>query len=1082
MKNIINIIFGAESKRVFLSVIIICLSSLVAMAQRNVSGIVLDEAGEGLIGATVKVDNSTTGTVSDLKGNFNIKVANDAKFITVSYLGYKDKVVVLKSNQKSYKVNMELSEQTIKDVVVIGYGAVKKGDVTASVSKVDGKDLEDRPVTNVAQALQGKLAGVEIRSGGQLGNDVNINVRGAVSLSDPTSTSTMDAMEKTEGDPADNTQPLFVVDGIPQSSDFNLGELNANDIASVEVLKDASSSAIYGSRGANGVIIVTTKRPTKNERTSISFNASFSIQQVEHYIDVMSGSKWSSWIDKIASARYANAYGSVGGQSGDDYLMRSIVTGATSVNDDNSQYFSDPRWKIQGHPGLNYVDWQKKMFRQAPQQSYSLSASMSGNNSNLRMSLGYVNQQGILRFSDYQRLGGTISGEIKLGTRLTLGVNIAPSFSVRNGANVAGTSGESISDGIVMSFLTYVPVMESEYGINTGTYPNPNYAWASNSAHNPYTRMEDTQRQTQLLTIRSSAFLRYEIIKDFTAELTGSWNYRDNERRYFIPATAVMTPADYTNGTISSEGEWRGTRSNGFMLQALLNYTHSFGKHSINLMAGWSASESKYSDSYNITADGYSNETVKGFSDDSVINTYINYASYTTPDRLLSYFGRAIYNYNDRYIANVSLRRDGSSKLGRNNMWATFPAVSAAWRISNESFYPKNAWVNSLKLRASYGVNGNNNLRSNAAKITLSNANYYNGTTKLYGYVQQNAGNEDLTWNKVDSWDFAVDMGLFNNRISFAVDYYIKHTRNLLYSTYLPSVTGFETIYNNIGKIDNSGLDFEFNSTNISGQFKWTTGIDFGIQGSKVKALMGNQSRIMVGWSRTRNQVLEVGRTVGEYYLYDAIGVFMTQSELDSYPHASGATVGSLKIRDANGDGNITAEDRVYCGSPRAKFTFGVTNTFTWKSWMLSVLLTGQTGGKIFSAAGRTIDNSTNGSMIKANRLSDWYYSWTSTDAGNGVKPDVTGSSFYNNSTMWLYSSDYINIKNITLSYGLAMKKTFFVKNLTLLFSIENLKMFESYDSGYSPEEWRIKSSTASYDEGGYPSARTFSLGLKVTL
>ncbi len=1065
--------------------IVVLITSIGAYAQQEIKGTVVDDNGEPLIGATVKSTGSN-GAITDLDGNFKLNVDDKTKTLTVSYIGYKTQTVKLQKGKDTYKIALQLEENTIKDVVVIGYGAVKKGDVTAAISKIDGEDIEDRPVNNVAELLQGQLAGVEISSNsGMPGSGTTVNVRGSVTLSD--------VLTNEEDGRTDNTAPLYVVDGVPMDDDFDLSVLNAHDVASIEVLKDASSSAIYGSRGANGVIIVTTKQPDKkSEKVSIAGSANFSIQQVSKKIDMMSGSQWANWVYGMASQRYVNTYGAQGAQSDDGMVIRSQLTGKTGFDaltaGNYIGYLYDPRWIIPGHPGITYIDWQDEAYRLAPQQQYSLSASGSGKQSSFRVSFGYSKQDGIIRGTGYERFSGSAQGQTKID-RFTLGVSISPSLSVTQSQ---GTN--SATDPTNLGILTMVPVAEDEAGVLTSSYPYNYYPYSPSSATNPVIRLENTKKEQQLFLLRSNAFLKIDIIEGLQAELTGTWNMRLQSQRNFTPSTIQNLHSFNANG---GEGQtttasFTDKKSHTFQLQAILNYNKTFGMHSINGMLGWSMSNQRWADNTTSSAEEFINDAVEGYTlNTATISKLTN--SYTTPSRMISYFGRAIYNYDNRYVLNVSLRRDGSSRFGENTRWATFPSLSAAWRISNEDFWPEDFVMNQLKLRMSYGQNGRSNIRSNAIRSTLSSTSVYFDGTEVKGYKLGGVGNPDLGWQKTDSWDFAIDLGLWKNRISMAVDYYIKHTSSLLYQLQLPAISGYSTAYFNVGKIRNSGLDIEMKTINITKPFKWTTSLNVGFQTNKVLDLGGND-RIMSGtnaYGSGKTQILEVGQRVGDYYLYDYMGVFTSQEDLDSYPHIATAQVGGIKVRDANGDGEITEDDRIRCGNPRPDITIGMSNQFIYKNWTLSFLITSQFGGKLFAGQVGTkgFFDHPQGSYAGLRNMFVSYGEnmWLSEEnPGDGQTPAawLSNSGYnYGGTTNNLYSSDYIKLKNVTLTYRFKLPKKHLIKGLSLMLSIENALQWDRYDAGYSPESSAIQNSSMSaYDLVAYPTARVYSLGMKFSM
>lgn len=1051
-------------------------------AQREIKGHVIDDNGEPLIGATIKLNNSN-GTITDFDGNFKVTIDSSIKELKVSYIGYKTRTVKLVDGKNMYKIALQLDAATIKDVVVIGYGAVKKGDVTAAISKVDGEDIEDRPVTNAAELLQGQLAGVEVsNNSGIPGGKTTVNVRGSVTLNDVIAS----------GDDTDNTSPLYVVDGIPQDADFDLSSFDAHDIASIEVLKDASSSAIYGSRGANGVIIITTKQPDKSEKLSISANANFSLQQVSKKIDMMSGEEWTRWVNAMNSQRYVNKFGAQGAEADDGLLIRSVLTGNANFDaihaGSDIGYLRDPRWLIPGHPGLSYIDWQEEAYRIAPQQQYSVAASGSAKQSSFRVSVAYSRQDGIIRGTGFERISGSAQGQTKIG-RFTLGISISPSLSVYQSQGI-----NSATDPTNLGILTMVPVAEAEAGALTSSYPYNYYAFSSSGSTNPVIKLEDTKNERQLFVMRSNAYVKVDIMEGMLFELTGTWNMRLQSQRNFTPST-IQNLHNYN--AKGGEGQnttasWADTKNQYFALQAVLNYNKTFGKHSINGMLGWSLSNTRWADKSSSSAENFINDAVEGYTLNSADITKLS-NSYTTPTRMVSFFGRGIYNYDNRYILNVSIRRDGSSRFGENVRWATFPSFSAAWRISNESFWPEDFFMNSLKFRMSYGQNGRSNIRSNAIRSTLSTASVYFNGVEVNGYKLGSVGNPDLTWQKTNSWDFAIDFGLWKNRVSMAIDYYIKNTSSMLYQLYLPSISGYNTAYFNVGKIRNQGVDIELKTINITKPFRWISTLNIGFQTNKVLDLGGND-RILSGTSAYgsgKTQILEVGQRVGDYYLYDYMGVFTSQEDLDSYPHVATAQVGGIKVRDANNDGIIDENDRIRCGNPRPDITIGMSHRFTWKNWELSFLITSQFGGKLFAGQVGTkgFFNHPQGSYAGLrNMFVDYGVNmWLSEEnPGDGKTPAawLTNSGYnYGGTTRNLYSSDYIKLKNITLSYKFKLPKKKLVKGLMLMLSIENALQWDRYDAGYSPESSAIQNSSMSaYDLVAYPTARVYSLGLKFNM
>ncbi len=1033
-------------KKLF-AVVALLLMAVVAHAQgQTVKGTVLDENGEPMIGATVKAVGSQGGTVTDMDGHYVLKVDQKVKQIEVAYIGYRNQKVQIKNGRADARMSSDIND--LNELVVIGYGSVKKGNITNAVAKVKSEDLADRPVSNIASALQGELAGVDVQStSGAPGSSVQIKVRGATSINE-------------DG----NTNPLYVVDGVPMDEGFDLQQLNPQDIESIEVLKDASSSAIYGSRGANGVIIVTCKKGNDDGKTTVTASVNLSISNPERYIPIMGAEDWINWRMRSNYQAYVDAYPTAGAQIGDSYLEQVIKAQGGA----GTSAVIDPRWQMLGYGGLSLVDWQKAMFRPSFAQTYNLSITQGNKKNSYRASLSYVNQDGIVINTGFKRLTAKMSGQTLLMDKLRIGVDVSPQLIVTTGGNVDG------KDNAAQNALSAVPVVENNAGLHTATEPYNRYMYAGSTA-SPVTVMEQRYYRDEQIRIQASAFADYEIMKGWNAKVLGSWIFNNRDRKRFTPSSASRF---WSSGEgYYADSYWIGSRSHKYHIEATTTYDHTWDKHHLNVVGGWSLESTQDGNSYNLNVTQFPNNTIMGWTINDVTPTTFT-ATYTTDDHLISYFARAEYGYDSRYLINASIRRDGSSRFGSNRKWGTFPAVSMAWRASNEKFWNPNWWVNQTKLRISYGSNGSNAISANAADGLMTASYYSKDGAAITGYVPSSTANPDLGWQKTNSWNFGVDMSLFNNRISFAVDYYIKNVSDMLYQVSMPSVIGYPKAYQNIGNIRTKGVELELKTENLVGRLKWTTKFSMGHSTNEVKSL-GNNSAIYTGYDN-KTQIIEVGHPVGEYYLYIADGVYMNEEDLQRYPTESTSVVGSVRYRDINGDGVINENDRTYCGKPQPSWTFGLTNTFKWKNWDASFLITAQAGGKIWQGLARAIDMQAQDVTI--NRLDRWQDMWLSeTDPGNGVVPRARGGSAEQFSTRWLYSTDFLKLKNITIGYRWRLPKKYALKVLRFTASCENVFMFTSYKNGYSPESNNSSSQVAVYDYGAYPSARTFSLGINAT-
>jgi len=1004
------------------ALVFLCSSATTLAQDRVINGLVVDEKNEPVMGATIAVQGTTKGTISGLDGKFSLSVPEKTKSIEVSYLGYVAQTVTI-SGKSSFNIKLQESSVLMDEMVVIGYGTTKKGNVTNAIAKIEADRLEDRITTNVGAILQGQLAGVEVQNvTGEPGQELQIKVRGAASIN------------------AEAT-PLYVVDGIPID---DLGFINPNDIQSVEVLKDASSSAIYGSRGANGVVLITTKQAKKGDKLNVSFSATFGLQSLERKVDVMTPKEWIAY----ATAYYERAKPS------------------------NPAY--DPRWLEADYGGLQLVDWQDELFRTAQVQDYQLSISSGQGNSKYRFSVGYLNQDGIVMETNFKRLNLRANIESKIHERITVGLNLAPSVSWGEGGRVNG------KDQMVHRALTMAPVVEPEAGLYTGAEPYATYKWAG-SAVSPIAYMKETSQNTEKAILNSSAFVRVDVIKGLTAELTGSYNFSSNETRLFIPSNIHN---NWSAGEgVNTRGDRSNSRSHKYLLQSVVNYNETFGDHSISAMLGFSMEHSSGSSSF-LRATQFQDNALEIFnmSDQNITRAE---ALLVTPSRLASYFGRVIYGYNDRYLLTASLRRDGSSRFGADNRWGTFPAASVAWRANNESFWPKKSVISDLKVRASWGENGNNKIPTNAALGVLSSANYSLGGALANGFATSSFENNELGWEKTTSWDVGIDIGFLKNRIIVSADAYIKDTKDLLYKVSVPSVLGFSNAWGNIGNIRNKGLELEFTSRNLVSKkgLNWTTSFNIGYNKNEVTSLGEDNTTVYMGYDGN-TQVIKVGESLRSFFMYDAVGVYQTQADLDNHPvmyNANGTVasqLGDVRFRDADGNGIIDDNDRTIVGKPTPDCTFGITNTFKYKGFDLSILLTGQTGGKIYSLLGRAIDRPKMG--VKINALSHWQNMWVSEEQpGDGRTPSMNATTSALYDTRWLYSSDFIKIKNITLGYTLPLKN--YVRNARVYISAENVYMWDNYDGGYSPEA-NNGGSSGDYDYGSYPQARVFTFGLKLTL
>ena len=887
-----------------------------------ITGVILDKTGETVIGASVLVKGTTNGTITDVDGNFTLNNVQENAVLQVSFVGYKTQDIALKG-QSNVKVTLEEDTEVLDEVVVIGYGSVKKSTLTGAVAKMDTKGIQDRPLARPETALQGQLAGVTVRTTtGEPGADMQIRVRGAASVNA-------------------NSDPLYVVDGVPMTT---LSGINPADIASIEVLKDAASAAIYGSRGSNGVVIVTTQKG-KTGKPKVSFNASVGFQTLEKKIDLLSATEWMEFRTRWNDAYYlseAQKKGITNASIRDDNATRLANVGVKAGTDNAYLYILDDRWfnylsqdMRDSHTytptseSLSLLDWQDEVYRTAIVQDYSLNVSGATDNVSYLFSGGYMNQEGLATGTGYKRFSFRANVESKINKYLSIGMNLAPTYIVTDGSGRANGK-----DSQAHKTLSSAPVSEPGVGYMTYVQPNGRYGWADTTSSPSYILNTDIS-QNRTLRMVGNAFLRITPFQDFRVELSAAANYYDLDGNKYSFSSSGKGWAKGEGQ--SSSGSHSTSRIWNTLLQAVANYDHTFNKHGVSAMLGFSSEQSSlgYKTEQGFKAP-FPNDAITGSFDGSKVAAGTNTVTEQTPNKLLSTFGRLQYNYDERYMLSGSLRFDGGSVFGVNNKWGVFPAISGGWIISNEKFFKNwdQKWWNTLKIRASYGVTGNNSISNTAAYATLTSS-VYGGAA---GYYTSSLGNADLGWEKTHSTDIAVDLGFLNNRIQLSLDWYTKNTTDLLYQVPVEGASGFSTIWDNLGDIHNEGFEIELNTHNLTGNFKWDTSFNMSYNKNEVKKLGTDNTPIYSGFSGSNySNILTVGKAVNTYYMYDAIGVWKNQAEIDAYSAAhNGQPVtfegkqiqpGDIRYRDVNNDGKYDKDnDRDYLGSPTPKFVFGMTN------------------------------------------------------------------------------------------------------------------------------------------------------------
>lgn len=1055
------------------------LISTIAFSQNKVTGKVTDNNSQPLVGATVFIKGTAHSTLTGNNGSFEIKVPSANSVLVVTHVGFADQEVAL-NGKTEVTIVMAQVTSTLDDVVVIGYGTQKRKNVTGAVSSFNAKNLDEVPIQRVDEALVGQLAGVTVKqTTGIPGKAFSVQIRGSGSISG-------------------GNEPLYVIDGFPltpnssntTSGSFSTGNpldnINPNDIESIEVLKDAAAAAIYGSRASNGVVLITTKRG-KTGKPKISFNFYGGYNQASKVLKMQNGDQWIATATEVINAQYLAAYPSA--SVSDDYATRLARIGSFNAN-----YLLDPRWSQPGHPGLEYVDWENAIERKGQIGNYEISASGGNDAVKYYLSGNYGNQDGFVVGVGYKTYSLRANLEVNANKKLKFGVNIAPTYSVGQDPGVEG------KDNIFHQALSLGPVQEDTMGLfvnalNIGTGKNEGqYAWSS-STNSPYAKLLYRTGTNKRYRTLGTVYGEYQIIKGLafrsSVNLDNTDNIGTSYSPYAIAGTQAARTFTGTNNLLSAtSGSYSSYRRQTFVNENTFTYTKVINNdHSINLLAGYSYNMDRLDQLSMKSNGGYTSASIQ------TLNAAAGVTGNTTSTKsvLISYFGRLQYNYKEKYYLSASLRRDGSSRFGLNNQFGIFPSASLKWAISDEDFMKDIPVISDLKLRASYGVNGNDNLPNDYSSIaTIASAGYVFGSTQgvVIGQAPNVLANPDLKWEKSKTYDFGIDFGVLKNRIVGSFDIYNKLSTDLLLNVPTLGVTGFPSSLGNIGSVRNIGQELEITSRNMVGEFQWSTTLTLAHNKNKIIALGPGQTQIIIPNSfDVSNAILRVGAPINSVYVLKTIG-FLSQKDLDNHVAQYGTKeqVGDFKYQDTNGDGVINEDDKVIVGHPNPDYTFGITNTFRYKDFDLNVFVQGQTGGTIYSELGRAISRA--GQGRSDNRPASYDHRWKSpTDQGDGrfSKAYSTFLSPITSATDWVYASDYIRVRTITLGYNLRKTvKPLGIESARVYFSLENFFGHDKYTNGLNPEASNTTVSSNSYypeagDYGAMPLPKSLIFGVNIT-
>jgi len=1005
-------------------------ASLSSSAQQKITvkGTVLSEKNVPAAGVSVNVKGSSAGTVTDAEGKFTLQVPRGAVLI-FSSVGYTEQQVRA-NDENSLSIQLVSTTSTLGEVVVVSYGTQKKRDITGSISQLNVAEVKDMPVADIGQKIQGKFAGVQInQTTGQPGADISIRIRGAASIN------------------AGNN-PLIVVDGFPTES--GLQTISPDEIESISVLKDASAASLYGSRAASGVILVTTKQAKAGQK-NIEFSSYVGVQSVSKRgrPDLMNAPEF---------AEFKKEYY-------EDAATYEGYTGGVPVQYQNPSQYGP-------NSGTNWFD---VLLRKAPTQNYNLSLASGTKDLKSVVNLNYNKQDGVM-INQYASRFNVRSNNIYTATdRLTIGLNAGLTYRQSNiTPNLGG--GRNI---IQVAYLTD-PTLN--YKNPDGTYPIGFAPPGMFSTPNYYQVLKKTVNPVNDFTLIGNAFATYKILDglQFKTSINVNMDYTIN--REFQPSTILGG----TSPAASASGSYYTSNFISWLSENTLTYKKTIAeKHNIEAFVGYT-SQKVHNENSNITGSQFPDDNIQWLNVAATRIGNVGINNGVNDFTLLSYIGRINYDFDNKYLLSVAFRRDGSSKFGSNNKYGNFPSVSAGWVASDENFLKGVKDLSFLKLRASYGKVGNNNIGDYTYLAGVQQTNYSFNNSLASGSSLNGIGNANLTWETTAGYDLGLDLALFDNRLSFTYDYYWKKTDGLLYGINIPIQSGFSTVTSNIGRFDFWGNEFSVESKNMVGKFTWNTSFNISFDRNKVRQL-GTSNAPIGGyqdyWDDNRTAV---GHPIGMFYGYINTGVYMTQQEFDTQPHDATAMVGTARFKDVSGpngkpDGIIDENDRTWIGNPNPKYTYGLTNTFGYKNFDMSIVIAGSVGNDIADDAFQSTENLDGVFNVRRGVAKRWR---SLANPGDGIYPRTrsgTTADFRNFTTRQVFSGTYLAVKNITLGYTLPVPKNQLFKGARVYFSTQNPFMFSKYP-GMNPEIGLdgLNGLNLGRDFTAFPIARVFTAGLNV--
>jgi TonB-linked SusC/RagA family outer membrane protein len=994
------------------------------LADIKVTGTVTDIKGVPISGVSVRIKGRNTGISTDLSGKYLINAPENGTLV-FSFVGFVTQEIAV-NNQTTINAKLEEDLTSLNELVVVGYGTAKKTSLTAAISKIENKNLDQIPAGRFETAIVGRMAGINVSTTrSRPGEAPIIRVRGAASL---------DA----------GNDPLIVIDGFPGGS---LDNVNMNDVESMEVLKDASSSAIYGSRGSGGVIIITTKKG-KAGKPQLNFNAYTGIANAIGHDDWISGQEYYDYVVRYQNREYVWAGG-----------------------DPTIPVWNDPRRPAtyQVNPVIKEgsVNWQNEVLEAAPIQNYNLSVSGGTDNAKYYVSGTFKDEKGTIRNTSYTSYAVRANLDLKINNVVSTGFMISPNYNKRRNLGLGIEA--------MVKYPPFVAVRNPD-----GTYPKAKDYWGVvvSGGINPMAVLDATKNYTDAMNNVGEIYVSLDILKGLKlrSSVGGNITYTTND----------VYQAPFGNAAILATGSAADSRNFNLINENVLSYNKSFNDvHHLSGILGASYQKSTTRNVLmGIVAGSYGNDVIETLNN-AVISPTLTQTNKTSWG-LVSYFGRINYDFKEKYLFTASIRTDGSSRFALNNKWGFFPSASAAWRVSEEGFLKGNKSISNLKLRASYGVTGNFNIPDFAYLGVISDAYYAPNGVLTKGQAQTTFGNDELRWEENRSYDAGIELGLLKNRINLVVDYYNKNTSDLLYRESIPATTGFITSLRNTGKVNNRGIEFEINTKNLTGAFKWETSFNLTRNRNKVVSLGGVAERLTTD-TYGMSWILRVGEPMFSYYGFKAIGVLQDANDVANSAVLAGSLPGNTKYEDVVKDGVINSSDRVVLGSFQPKLFMGMVNDFSWKNFDLGIVMQASLGAKMYNFENEYYQGALAGAMRRSLVETQW---WSKAEPGDGRMPGAALSklTWQANSDIYIEDASFLAVRNLNLGYTLPIKlaEKLRMQRCRIYTSVSNLLMltkegFHGYNpEGYTMGEINGLSSRPGYNGGSEPINRIYTLGLNV--